>query len=149
MNKKISLILSIFLSFIAIIIVSTYGIVPESLNAKIYIQELKFENVLIDSKTNAKSLPFNYKPNNNTIDLSQYVSYAPLDATDIGLIYTIKTDNPDDAKITSTGWLTIYNCNKLQYEITVTARDAGKKSDKLIIYKPTSNVQEFDEFEWG
>lgn len=152
MNKKVALILAIAISLIGIVFVSTFGLIPESLRIKIKMEKLYFDiTPTMNSVTNEqeKTIEMNFKANNNTINLYEYVCILPLDTTDISLQYSTDQATQKIA-VSSTGLLTIYDLTIKSFEVTVKSLDGSELKDKLIVRKPSENQQDFgDEWEWG
>lgn len=150
MNKKVSLILAIFVALVSIVFVSTFGLLPEDLRTKIKMETLYFKDDEIKILDNgSKILTRNFKANDNTVDLYSMIVYGPLDATNIVLEYS--TDQPKDkVAVSSTGILTIYDLSLMSFNVYVRSTDSSNLEDKLTIKKPESNESNFDDdWVWG
>ena len=141
MNKKTSLIIAIFMALFGIILVSTFGLVPEDLRENVKMQELYFTEKVITK---------NFKSNDNTIDLYEKIVYAPNNTTNIKLQFS--TDKPSDkVSISSSGLLTIYDLSITSIVVTVKSTDSSNLSAKITIKKPSNNESNFndDNWQWG
>lgn len=147
MNKKVSLILAIFIAFVGILLVSVLGLLPEDLRDNVKMQELFFD--ITPNNKGAKVLEKNFKANDNTVDLYSITIYAPLETTNIIVRYS--TDQPlDKVAVSSTGILTIYDLKLSAFNVFVESTDGSNLKDKLTIKKPESNETIFgDDWEWG
>ncbi|MBQ9786133.1 MAG: hypothetical protein IJW25_01550 [Clostridia bacterium] len=147
MNKKVSLILAIFVALVSIVLVSTFGLIPEDLRENTKMEQLYFN--LEPNANGAKVLVMNFKANNNTVNLYDMIVYLPYETTNITLQYTT-----DQAKgkvvVSSTGILTIYDLSLKSFNVYVKSTDGSNLEDKLTIKKPESNESNFgDDFIWG
>ncbi len=141
MNKKTSLIIAIFMALFGIILVSTFGLVPEDLRENVKMQELYFTEKVITK---------NFKANDNTINLYDKIVYAPNNTTNIKLQFS--TDKPSDkVSISSSGLLTIYDLSITSIVVTVKSTDSSNLSAKITIKKPSNNESNFndDNWQWG
>ena len=148
MNKKVSLIVAIFVALVSIVFVSIFGLLPEDLRPNIKVESLYFD--IEANSSGSKVLTMNFKANNNTINLDSMVKYGPLDATNV--VFQYSTDQPKDkVVVTSTGILTIYDLSLMSFTVTIKTTDSSNISDSLVIKKPDSNESNFgdDDWEWG
>lgn len=147
MNKKVSLILAIFIAFVGILMVSILGLLPEDLRPNVKMQELYFD--ITPNSKGAKVLEKNFKANDNTVDLYSITIYAPIETTNIVVRYS--TDQPlEKVAVSSTGILTIYDLKLNSFNVFVESTDGSNLKDKLTIKKPESNETIFgDDWEWG
>ena len=137
MNKKVSLILAIFIAFVGILLVSVLGLLPEDLRDNVKMQELFFD--ITPNNKGAKVLEKNFKANDNTVDLYSITIYAPLETTNIIVRYS--TDQPlDKVAVSSTGILTIYDLKLSAFNVFVESTDGSNLKDKLTIKKPKRKI---------
>lgn len=147
MNKKVSLMLAIFVALVSIVFVSTFGLVPEDLRDNVKMETLYFD-IEVNSK-GAKVLTMNFKANNNTIDLYSMIVYGPNETTNIVLQYSTNMSK-DRVAVSSTGMLTIYDLSLMSFNVYVKSTDGSNLEDKLTIKKPDSNESTFgDDWVWG
>lgn len=147
MNKKVSLILALFVALVSIVLVSTFGLLPEDLRDNTKMEQLYFE---VEPNSNgAKVYVMNFKANNNTLNLYDIIVYLPYETTNIVLQYS--TDQPKEkVVVSSTGILTIYDLKLKSFNVFVRSTDGSNLEDKLTIKKPESNESNFgDDFIWG
>ena len=129
------------MALFGIILVSTFGLVPEDLRENVKMQELYFTEKVITK---------NFKSNDNTIDLYEKIVYAPNNTTNIKLQFS--TDKPSDkVSISSSGLLTIYDLSITSIVVTVKSTDSSNLSAKITIKKPSNNESNFndDNWQWG
>lgn len=141
MNKKTSLIVSVFMALLGIILVSTFGLVPENLRENIKMEQLYFTETVITK---------NFKANDNTINLYEKVVYAPNDTTNVMLQFS--TDKPvDKVSISSSGLVTVYDLGITSFTVTVKSTDNSNLTAKITIKKPSNNESNYDDenWEWG
>lgn len=139
MNKKTSLVVAIFMALLGIILVSTFGLVPENLRDNVKMEQLYFTEKVITK---------NFKNNDNTINLYEKVVYAPNDTTNVRLQFS--TDKPaDKVSVSSTGIVTIYDTGITSFTVTVKSTDGTNLSSKITIKKPSNNETDLGDDFWG
>lgn len=141
MNKKTSLIVAVFMALLGIILVSTFGLVPENLRENIKMEQLYFTESVITK---------NFKANDNTINLYEKVVYAPNDTTNVMLQFS--TDKPaDKVSVSSSGIVTVYDLGITSFTVTVKSTDNSNLTAKITIKKPSNNESNYDDenWEWG
>ena len=139
MNKKTSLVAAIFMALLGIILVSTFGLVPENLRENVKMEQLYFTEKVITK---------NFKNNDNTINLYEKVVYAPNDTTNVRLQFS--TDKPaDKVSVSSTGIVTIYDTGITSFTVTVKSTDGTNLSSKITIKKPSNNETDLGDDFWG
>lgn len=141
MNKKTSLIVAVVMALLGIILVSTFGLLPEDLRENVKMQELYFTEKVITK---------NFKANDNTINLYDKVVYAPNNTTNVRLQFS--TDKPNDkVTISSSGLLTVYDLSVTTIIVTVKSTDNSNLSAKITIKKPSNNESNYNDenWEWG
>lgn len=147
MNKKVALIFAIAVAFFSIVLVSSFGLLPEDLRKNVVMTDLTF-NIEKD-KDGEKCIEMNFKANNNTVNLYQYVVYAPFDTTNVTLQF-YSDQSTQKVAISSTGMVTIYDLSLNSFIVSVASTDGSNLIDKIVIKKPSSNVADFEEdWEWG
>lgn len=147
MNKKVSLILAIFVALVSIVFVSTFGLLPEDLRNNVKMNTLYFD--IEPNGKGAKVYIMNFKANNNTIDVYSMVKFGPNETTDVSLTFTTNVPK-EEVAISSTGIVTIYNLSISSFTITVKSNDGSNLQDKLTISRPTSDDSFFDDdWVWG
>lgn len=151
MNKKIAFFLSVAIALLSIVLVSTFGLLPEDLRPHIPMTNLSFDIPLTKNSdgTYTKYIVMNFKANNNTIDLSEKIKYLPFDATNLTLQY-FTDQSTDKVAVSATGILTIYELSLNSFVVSVKSTDGSNLTDNIVIKKPSSNETTFDDdWEWG
>ena len=138
MNKKTSLIVSVFMALLGIILVSIFGLVPEDLRENVKMEQLYFTET---------SITKNFKADDNTINLYEKIVYAPNDTTNIRLQFS--TDKPKDkVSVSSSGIVTIYDLQITAFTVTVSSTDGTNLKSTSTIKKPSNNESDFNDDNW-
>ena len=147
MNKKVSLIVAVFVALVSIVFVSVFGLLPEDLRDNVKMTSLEFD--IAKNKDGVKVYTMNFKANNNTVDVYSMVKFGPAHTTNVALTFSANVPK-EEVTVSSTGIVTIYNLSLMSFTITVSSKDGSNLSDKLTISKPTSDDSYFDDdWVWG